>query len=107
MGELNSAIISKFKISPDVGYRTFTKIFETCVRPIFNYSSGVLGKMYRGKHVDNVQNRACRFSLGVHRYAPNHAIHGDVVCVPPKRPHFLCMFRMFRLISMDKNKLAK
>jgi hypothetical protein len=100
-------MISKFKAVKDLGFRTYTSLFENCVAPILDYCSGVWGhKVY--KKADSVQNRAIRFYLGVHCYAPISAINGEIgwdICQTRWKGN---MFRLWnRLIEMDNNRLTK
>ena len=60
-----------------VGFKTFTKLFESYIDPIVTYASSVWGLRYFF-FPDATQNRAVRMFLGVHRFAPNKAINGDI-----------------------------
>ena len=62
------AMISKVHCYKDVGYNTYTKLFNSCVVPVLDYCSGVWG--FKQLNKDNVQNRAIRYFLGVHRFTP-------------------------------------
>ena len=49
--------------------------------------------------INAVQNRACRFFLGVGKYAPNNAVNGDMGWIPPLAKQLTCVVRTyFRLI---------
>ena len=69
--------ISKIHSLKEFGFKTFEKLDYACVVLILDYGSSVWGyKPY--VQIDNVQNRAMRFFLGVHRFTPNLAITGEM-----------------------------
>ena len=76
-GRALGAVCSKFRSNRGLGYKTYTKPFETGVTPILDYCSGVWGAAKLDK-IDTVQNRAIRYFLGTHRFSPNLAINGDM-----------------------------
>ena len=66
--------------------------------------------MYTCMHeqIDTVQNRAIRFFLGVHKFAPNLAINGDMGWVSSGNRRNIEMFRYWnRIIKMDPNRITK
>ena len=82
-----------------MGYKAFTKMFESCVCPVMEYSSGVWG--YKEfKVLDNVQNRAARVFLGVHRFVPIVGMEGEIGWL-------LTKFRMWLNILRHWNKLVE
>ena len=76
-GRALGAIITKFKSLEDVGYTTFKKLYESDVKPIVEYGSGVWGYV-RAKECEIIQNRALRCFLGVHRFAPIAGMIGEL-----------------------------
>lgn len=80
-GRAFGTIISKIHILNDFGFKTYAKLYYSCVVPILDYALGVWG--YR-KYLasDNIQNRAMRYFLGVHHFAPFLAIYGDIGWIP-------------------------
>ena len=55
-----------------------------------------------------VQNRAARVFLGVNRFAPKHAIEGDIGWIPPIIRRKLNMVRMWnRVLNMDSYRLPR
>ena len=101
------AIISKFKSLKDVGYNTFKHLYDSGVTPILEYGSGVWGYV-KSKEIETVQNRAMRFFLGVHRFAPIAGIIGDMGWTRPFLRRYLCMVRLWnRLLTMDDNRITK
>ena len=100
-------ICSKFKSIKNMGFQTFTKLYESCVVPIMDYCSAIWGYS-NYVNCDKIQNRALRFFLGVHRFAPTTAVVGDTGWISSKTRHWINMVRYWnRLINMDHNRLCK
>ena len=100
-------IISKFNMLKDCGYKTYTKLFDSGVLPILNYGAEIWGY---GKHpkCDNILNRAMRYFLGVHKYAPTAAVQGDMGWISLKYRRYQAMLRFWnRLVKMDETRLTK
>ena len=58
--------------------------------------------------INAVQNRACRYFLGLGRYAPNAAINGDMGWLSPEHSQWMCITRKWcRLVNMDESLLTK
>ena len=101
------SIISEFKYLKNMRYDTFSKLYNTGVVPILNYGSEVWGF---GKFTvcDNVQNKAMRFFLGVHKYTPTAAVQGDMGWIALKYKRYICILRHWnRLVNMDSDRLTK
>ena len=80
-GRALGSIISKIHNFKEFGFRSFEKLYNSCVVPILDYCSSVWG--YRKlQTIDNVQNRTMRYFLGVHRLAPTLALVGDTGWIP-------------------------
>ena len=77
------AVISKYKNINNMGYKTFTKCFESYVCPVLDYSSEIWGYVNAPK-IDTVQNKAMRVFLGVHKFAANQMLDGDMGWYPSK-----------------------
>ena len=70
-------LIAKCRTMGGVPYDVFTKLYDSVVWPVVNYSAQVWG--FRSfSCIDAVQNRAMMFYLGVGKYTPNDAIVGDM-----------------------------
>ena len=101
------ATISEVHCYKDVGYNTYTKLFNSCVVPVLDYCSGVWGFKQLNK-MDNVQNRAIRYFLGVHRFTPLLAINGEMGWTLCLHRRWANMCRLWnRLVNMDDNRLTK
>ena len=66
-GRALGGVINKFKSLRNVGYETFTKLFESGVKPIMEYGASIWG--FKDCHkFDIIQNRAMRYYLGIHKF---------------------------------------
>ena len=82
-------------------------MYDKCVAPIMDYGAEVWG-LRRANKCDQVQNRAIRYYIGVHRFAPILAIQGDMGWVTPINRRAICMLRFWnRLINMDDDRIPK
>ncbi len=70
-------MFTKYKKLGFHGYNTYTMMYHDGVTPILDYCSEIWGfkSIYK---IDSVQNRAIHLFLGVHSFAPNQAIKGDL-----------------------------
>ena len=67
-GRALGSIINKAKSYRDIGASTFTTLYQRCVSPIMCYGAGVWGSHRDApKLCHNIQKRAIRYYLGVHR----------------------------------------
>lgn len=100
-------VISKFKSAGGLPYSVYTKLYDTIVWPTINYGACIWGtKEY--SCINAVQNRACRFFLGVGKYAPNNGVNGDMGWMPPIIKQWKCVLRnYFRLKGMSENRINK
>jgi hypothetical protein len=91
----------------EFGFKSYEKLIHNCVFPVLDYCSTVWGdKKYQ--QLDNVQNRAIRYYLGVHRFAPVAAITGDVGWLASRYRRWSNMLRYWnRLISMENGRITK
>ena len=76
-GRALSALYAKFKRSGGMAYDVFTKLYTSLVQPILYYCSGIWGLSNHSK-INTVQNKACRYFLGVGKNAANIASRGDM-----------------------------
>ena len=101
------ALIAKFKSLGGLPFKVFTKLFDSLVLPILTYGAAVWG--FRSfSCIDAVYNRACRFYLGVGRYAPNIGVQGDMGWTSPWHRQWMCIFRNFsRLCKMTNDRISR
>ncbi len=62
-GRALGSVINKLKVCKELGYSTYTQLYQACVSPILNYAAGVWGSR-ESKVIDAIQNRAIRLSGG-------------------------------------------
>ena len=106
-GRALGALINKFKKTKNLGYGTYTTLFDACVSPINDYCVGIWGGNCTQSN-DVVQNRAIRFFLGVNKYASNLAVHGDMGWEFTSVRRKTEMLRMWnRFISFSDDRLTK
>ncbi len=106
-GRALGGMINKYKSLDDLGYTTYTKLYDSLVAPILDYGSAIWGfKSY--DNLDKIQNRATRFFTGVHRYAPILGHAGDMGWVSNRGRWKICILRLWnRLTVMDPERLLK
>ena len=78
------SMISKTRSNYDLGYNSFTTLFNTTVVPVLDYA---VGARYNGspnvcKKLDQIQYRAARFFCGVPKSCPLAGLMGDLGWVP-------------------------
>ena len=106
-GRALGAIYNKFRILKGLGYKTYSKMYHTGVVPILDYCAGIWS-FNKSEKADSVQNRAIRWYLGVHKYAPNLAINGEMGWVNSDIRRKVEMLRYWnKLLDMDDNRLTK
>ena len=101
------SIIAKSKAYGGLPYSCFTKLFNSLVKPIIDYSAGVWG--FKGYSCINaVYYRACRYFLGVGKYTPNVAVLCEMGWDSPLQAQWHCLVKQwFRMCNMNDNRLCK
>ena len=90
-----------------MGYQTFSKCVETCVYPVMEYGSEIWGGI-KDAATDQIQLKAIRAFLGVHKFAPNLAIMGDMGWCPASIRRKISLLRYWnRLMKLDDSRLTK
>lgn len=101
------AITNKFKVLKDMGYKTYTQLWNSCVVPILDYAAGVWGSIKQNKS-EKVQQRAIKFFLGVHKCTANAAVVGDMGWKTCIHRYGLEMIRVWnRFMKMSNNRINK
>ncbi len=105
-GRALGGMINKYKGLGEMGYETYTKMFESLVCPVMDYSSAIWGsKSY--DTLDNVFNRAQRFFTGVHRLCPIDGFTGDMGWVNNRTRWKIETLRLWnRLLKTEKDRLV-
>ena len=101
------SVINKSKSIKGLGYSTYSTLFNSCVKPILEYGSGVWGHV-NAQCIDMIFSRAKNYFLGVHKYAPKYGVTGDMGWLDPKFGRAICKLRLWnRLVKMDNSRLTK
>ena len=101
------AIIGKFRDIQNMGFETFTQLFERCVTSIMEYGSPCWGFKQFSKY-DNVLNSDIRFFLGVHRFTPIPFLYSEMLWQCTRYRQWLNMIRYWNhIIAMDNQRLTK
>ena len=106
-GRAFSSLIVNLYNKMDLLYSSYTKVYESKLVPIMDYSSSVWGTKCFPK-TDTLHNRIIRFYLGVHKCTSNAVIQGDMGWTPPIVHRQLNCLRLWnRLVKMDENRLTR
>ena len=101
------AIRYRLKYLKECGYKAFNTLFKTGVLTIADYSAGVWGTKQFPK-TEQVQYKAARYFLGVHRFAPIEALLGDMGWNTARSRHKLLMLKYWnRLCLLPSNRITK
>ena len=85
---------------------TFTKLYSSCICPILDYWAAIWGDKEFIK-IEQVQLRALRYFLGVHRFAPTPMLLGDAGWMTCHSRHELAALRLWnRLVTLPSTRLT-
>ena len=101
------SLIAKFKPMKNVSFNSYTKLYETSIASILDYASEIWGKS-RGTQCEQIQQRAIRFFLGVHKFCPLPSMSGDMgwsTCQNRRQLHMLRFWN--RLLSLQSTRLTR
>ena len=105
-GRALGSLISKFKVHKNIGYHTFTKLFDHGVKPITDYCSSIWG-FANYAFPEKVQLRVAIYFMGVNLKTPIHVLTGDMGWLTTKVRIFLEIIKYYnRLIKMDHSRLT-
>ncbi len=100
-------LISKDKAAGGMPFECYTKCYDCIVQATIDYGAPVWGTSTFSS-IDAVQNRACRYFLGLGKYAPNNAVSGDMGWRTSQHKQWICVTRKWlRLLLMDDTLLTK
>ena len=101
------ALINKARNINGLTFNVYSKLYETSVMPIANYSAGIWGYKCYPKS-ETMQIRALRTFLGVNKFAPTLVVNGDTGWPSMRIRRHLEMVRLWnRLVSMSEDRLTK
>ena len=105
-GRSLGAMIAKMHLLRNSGFQTFTKMYHSCVVPISDYFAGIWGFNHFDS-MNKIQNRACRYYLGLHPKAPIAGLQGDMGWLLPKYRHIIALFRTWnRLTKLKTDRIV-
>ena len=105
-GRALGAIRSKLKNLKECGYGSFNTLFNAGVLTICDYAAGVWGTKTYAK-TEQVQYKAARYFLGVHRFAPIEALLGDLGWFTAKTRHKILILQYWnRLCLLPDNRIT-
>ena len=106
-GRALGAIRSKLKYLKECGYKSFNTLFKAGVLTIADYSAGVWGTKSFPKS-EQVQYKAARYFLGVHRFAPIEALLGDMGWTTAKTRHKVLILKWWnKLCCLPRDRLVR
>ncbi|XP_071151601.1 uncharacterized protein [Mytilus edulis] len=92
-------LIVKSKTYGGFQHDIFSKLYNTMVWSVIDYGSCIWGTRDYSC-INAVQNRAIRCFMGVGKYTPNDAIHGDMGWKPPSVKQWSSVFRHWKRCSI-------
>ena len=106
-GRALGSIRTKLKYVKECGYNTFNTLFKSGVLSIADYSAGIWGtKIF--PQIEQVQYKAARYFLGVHRFAPTEALLGDMGWSTARTRHRLLILKFWnRLCNLHTSRLTR
>ena len=100
-------MINKFRSMRDMGYKTYSKLYESMVCPVMDYGSAIWGMKNYDK-LEQVHHRAIRFFTGVHRLCPIPGYVGDMGWIDNVSRWKIERIRLWnRLIDTENERLVK
>lgn len=86
---------------------TYTTLFNSGVTPILDYCAGVWG-VGNFKCIEDVQLKAARYYLGVHRFCPLTAIEGEIGWVRCATRRKLDVIKLWnKILTLNDQRLPK
>ena len=64
-------VLAKYYKNKGLGYKTYTKLYESCVCPIMDYCASVWGYAAKNDKIIKIHTRAMHCFLGVNKYSWN------------------------------------
>jgi hypothetical protein len=88
-------------------FNAYEKLFYSCVIPVVDYASSIWG-FKKFQSLDNIQNRAIRYFIEVHRFAPTLAIYEDAGWIPSQYRRWINDIRYWnRVLSFDNERITR
>ena len=90
-GRALGKILSKFACFKNIGYKTFSKLFECNVESIIMYGAGIVNNI---AECEKVQTRGIRYFLGLHPRCPIPALYGEMGWTPLRFKHWISLCKL-------------
>ena len=101
-----SQLIGKTRLNCELGYKTYSTLFNSLVCPILDYGSGAWCTGHNCKKLDQVQQWAIRYFCGIPRSSPLSGLEGDMGWLPSVVRRDLENVRLYnQLIKMHQGCL--
>lgn len=101
------AVLGKSRELGDLGYASYDRLINSCVFSVLDYGAEITGAV-ASKVIEDVQNRATRFFMGVNRFCPLAVLNVEMGWMPSSYRRKLAMIRYYeRLLKMDNNRIPK
>ena len=103
-----SYIIGKSKSNLDVGFGTFNKLYHSCVVPVLDYACGAWYLRTKTPKLDQIQQRASHFYMGLPKNCSLLAIEGEIGWVPGVVRRDLETLRLYnQFVKMPRGRLTR
>lgn len=101
------SVINRTRELRDLGFMCYDKLLKSCVFSVLDYGSEVTG-FANCKQVEDVQNRASRFYLGVPRGCPLPCLNAEMGWYNTETRWFIAALRFYdRILKMGDERLPK
>ena len=106
-GRALGSIINLYKTHKDMGFKTYTQLYNSCVTPILNYCAPIWATKEISS-IEQIQCRALRTFIGVHRFVPILGLYGDTGWMPCFFLHKIEILKFWnRLVRLEDNRILK
>ena len=101
-------LIGKTKNNIDLGFASYTKLFNTMVTPVLDYRVGAWGTGRVCKRLDQVQYRVMQYYCGAPKTTSISAMEGDFAWTPGPVRRDMATIRIYNnIIGMPSNRITR
>ena len=101
------SLIHKVKKFNDLGYKSYKKLFQSTILPVVDYGCEIWN-LSNHKSIEDLQFRAIRYFMGVHKYTPLLGLEGDSGLDPTNVRVDLNILRFYnRLLCMSESRIPR
>ena len=103
------SVIGRCKDNYDLGYNSFSRLFDACVSPVLDYASGSWNTgSPQCSTLDKVQMHAARFHCGLSKNTANLGVIGEIGWIPGVVRRDLESLRLYnQVVKMGSERLPK